>query len=413
MNSNSKNPIGQEIVRQDASTSPVAKLFFLFILALITSIGCKKNESSDGTSKEPECDPVHFNSVPANGVYIVMLNSTTDNAGSRTVQSVDQVRTVTNSLFRKYSIPNTQVDDVLNSINTGFIARLTKQQADELRTDKQVQLVEQDRVITLGVGCFTVVAPTSAQWGVRKIGAGDGIGKRVWIIDTGVQSDHPDLTVDKTLSKSFLTNETTFEDKNGHGTHVAGIIGALNNTRGVLGVASGVTIIALKALDGAGEGNSSTLIKALNYVGQNAKAGEVVNMSLGADTISLSLDNAVRTLADKGILFSIAAGNDAKLANLTSPARVNNANVFTVSAVDSLGRFAKFSNFGNDVVDLAAPGVDVISTWIGGQYARLSGTSMAAPHVAGILLLKGTKFNTSGSATNDPDGVPDPIVTFY
>lgn len=374
-------------------------------------MSCKKNDSVTSTLQAPVCEPVHFTSSAVNGTYIVMLSN--GSATSRSIQPADEVRAITNDLFRKHSIETTQLDDVLNSIGTGFVARLSQQQADELSTDSQVQLVERDRVIILDKGCFSVVAPSTAQWGVRMIGAGDGTGKRVWIIDTGVQSDHPDLNVDKTLSKSFLTTETSFEDKNGHGTHVAGIIGALNNTGGILGVASGVSIIALKALDGEGEGNSSNLIKALNYIGQNAQAGEVVNMSLGTDTISIALDNAVLALANKGLLFSIAAGNDAKKANLSSPARVNSPNVFTVSAIDSLGRFAKFSNFGNDVVDMAAPGVDIVSTWIGGRYARLSGTSMAAPHVAGILVLKGQRITTKGNATNDPDGVPDGIVTFY
>jgi subtilisin family serine protease len=234
----------------------------------------------------------------------------------------------------------------------------------------------------------------------------------VWIIDTGVETDHPDLDVDTVLSKCFVSNQTSFEDNNGHGTHVAGIIGALNNSFGVVGVAAGAKIIALKALDDDGKGSISQMIKALNYVAQNAKPGEVVNMSLGADTVSPALDNAVTTLANNGILFSIAAGNDARKADLSSPARVNNPNVFTVSAIDSLGRFASFSDFGNDVVDYAAPGVRIVSTYIHGQYARLSGTSMAAPHVAGILIVAGKNIHTNGSALNDPDGLPDPIASF-
>ncbi|MBC8034213.1 MAG: S8 family serine peptidase [Chitinophagaceae bacterium] len=321
--------------------------------------------------------------------------------------------TETSTLLSRHHIPERQLDMVLTNVGAGFIARLTRAQAAELKEDNQVKLVEQDRVIALGEGCFTVVSPSRAQWGVKRIGAGDGTGKRVWIIDTGVDMDHPDLLVDKTLSKSFITDETSVEDNNGHGTHVAGIIGALNNTTGVLGVASGVSIIALKALDNTGEGNASGLIRALNYVGQNAKAGEVVNMSLGTDTISNALDNAVRTLAERGILFAIAAGNEGRSANLSSPARVNSPNVFTVSAIDSLGKFASFSNFGNDAVDLAAPGVRITSTFSEGRYAILNGTSMAAPHVAGILVLKGTRFNTSGTASNDPDGIPDGIVSFY
>jgi subtilisin len=388
-------------------------LLLTVTIAAISAISCKKNDSpsSSSTMQEPECEPVQFNSAAIDGRYIIMLNDA--GATGRVMQSANQARIATSALRRKHRITDGQLDEVLNSIHTGFIARLTPQQADELKTDSEVQLVEQDRVITLGIGCFTVVKPSSAQWGVRRVGAGDGTGKRVWIIDTGVDPDHPDLNVDKTLSKSFITDETSIVDNNGHGTHVAGIIGALNNSIGTLGVASGVSIIALKALNGEGSGNTTGLIRALNYIGQNAQAGEVVNMSLGTDTISLALDNAVRTLADRGILFAIAAGNDRVKASLSSPARVNAPNIFTVSAIDSLGRFASFSDFGNDVIDFAAPGVNIVSTYSNGRYARLSGTSMAAPHVAGILVLNGAHIITKGTALNDPDGTPDPIAAAY
>ncbi|MBO9561662.1 MAG: S8 family serine peptidase [Niastella sp.] len=387
------------------------------LLAIAVSIailpGCKKDNSPAAalTQQEPECEPVRFTTTALNDTYIVIMND--EAPAGRLMQSTDQARAVTTSLFQRHKIATTQLDQAFNAIHIGCIARLTPAQAAALKEDNEVQLVEHDRVITLAEGCFTVVAPSTAQWGVRRVGVGDGTGKRVWIIDTGVDPDHPDLNVDQTLSRSFITSETTIEDNNGHGTHVAGIIGALNNTRGVLGVASGVSIIALKALDGEGNGNSSSIMRALNYIGQNAKAGEVVNISLGTDTISAALDNAVRTLADRGILFAIAAGNDAVKANLSSPARVNAPNVFTVSAIDSLGRLARFSNFGNDVVDFAAPGVDIVSTFSQGRYARLSGTSMAAPHVAGILVLNGARIVTKGTALNDPDGVPDPIAAAY
>jgi len=118
----------------------------------------------------------------------------------------------------------------------------------------------------------------------------------------------------------------------------------------------------------------------------------------------------VQAVAAKGIYVAIAAGNDSKNADLYSPGRVNGNNIYTVSAVDSLNNFASFSNYGNDVVDFAAPGVKILSTYKGGLYAKMSGTSMATPHVAGLLLLEGKNISYSGYALNDPDGTPDKIV---
>jgi subtilisin len=133
-------------------------------------------------------------------------------------------------------------------------------------------------------------------------------------------------------------------------------------------------------------------------------------MSLGEDKVSDILDQQVQVTASKGIYVSIAAGNDGKAADLYSPGRINGTNIYTVSAVDSLDNFASFSNFGNDAVDYAAPGVRILSTYKDGQYARMSGTSMAAPHVAGLLLINKGKLNFSTTAKNDPDGTADKIV---
>jgi subtilisin len=385
---------------------------YLFSACVLISAGCKKTDQPVKMSQTqiPDCEPITVFSTPINETFIVMLRDAGTQTGN--VQTLGVSTNAVSAIFSRHSIPENQRVAMLNYIHSGFIARLSRDQALALKQDQDVELVEQDRVIKLDVGCYELVSPSTVQWGVRRTGTADGTGKRVWIIDTGVDTDHPDLDVDTLLSKCFVTNETSVEDNNGHGTHVAGIIGALNNSFGVVGVAAGVKIIALKALNNDGEGSTSQLIRALDYVGQNALLGEVVNMSLGTDTISPSLDNAVLMLAEKGILFSIAAGNDSKKANLFSPGRVNHPNVFTVSAIDSLGNFASFSNFGNDVVDLAAPGVRIVSTYSQGRYARLSGTSMAAPHVAGILVVEGTKIHTRGVALNDPDGVPDPIASY-
>ncbi|MDX1604089.1 MAG: S8 family serine peptidase, partial [Salinimicrobium sediminis] len=123
---------------------------------------------------------------------------------------------------------------------------------------------------------------------------------------------------------------------------------------------------------------------------------------------SQALDDAVKAAAGKGIKFALAAGNESTDANNSSPARVNGTNIYTISAVDINDRFASFSNYGNPPVDFAAPGVSIKSTWKGGGYNTISGTSMASPHVAGILLLG--NVSSGGSASGDPDGNADAIA---
>lgn len=385
-------------------------LYSAILLSPVLFFSCKKEDSGIASTPpgEEPCAPVTFNSV-TDGNYIVLLQETS----SRIASDPSYLQRQAASMLETYDIAPDKINGFLQGEANGFVARLTTQQAASLAQDGNVKYVEPDRIIKLGTSCFTVVAPSTAQWGVKRTGVADGTGKTVWVIDTGIDFAHPDLNVDQARSKNFMSGGVSAADDNGHGTHVAGIIGALNNTTGVLGVAAGAKLVALKVLNASGEGNSSYIFQALNYINQYGVAGDVVNMSLGADTISSALDNTVKQLADKGILFSIAAGNESNLAILSSPGRVNHQNVFTVSAIDSTGRFASFSNFGNGVVDYAAPGVGIVSTFTNGRYARMSGTSMAAPHVAGILAINGRAVQSRGTATNDPDGNPDPIAVMY
>jgi subtilisin len=349
------------------------------------------------------------------GEYIITLKETTSLSSlSSTTRSNSNARiaALSEQLLDKHHVNSKFIKTTFSGHKNGFLATLTKAEATELQNESTVELVEPDRVVSV-CSCVDLVTPTSVTWSVRKTGYGNGENfqdKTVWIIDTGVDLDHPDLNVDKVRSLSFISGQTSADDNNGHGTHVAGIIGAINNTIGVVGVASGVKVVALKVLDQVGAGTLSSVVSAVAYVSQNGKAGDVVNMSLGLEGISATLDREVKAAADKGILFAIAAGNDGKSANNFSPGRVNHANVFTVSAVDSTGKFASFSNYGNDVIDVAAYGVRIFSTYMNGRYATLSGTSMAAPHVAGLLLIRGNNIPTFGVASNDPDGVADPIA---
>lgn len=252
--------------------------------------------------------------------------------------------------------------------------------------------------------------PTSPSqqtpWGITRVGGGiSGNYATAWVIDSGIHLAHPDLNVDRTRSRSFITGLTA-DDQNGHGTHVAGTIAALNNSVGVVGVAPGAPVVAVRVLNKKGSGSTSGVIAGVDYVSQTAAAGDVANMSLGGG-ISQALDDSVAAAAAKGIRFALAAGNESTNANTKSPARINGPNIYTVSAFGTGDVFASFSNFGNPPVDFAEPGVGILSTWLAGGYNTISGTSMATPHLAGLLLLGPVR--SGGTVIGDRDGTPDVI----
>ena len=382
--------------------------YFLVFFCLFY-ISCKKSDTpatNNVAGEEPCIVPrsVHDGDTVL-GQYIVAYSSTKILPNL----SATELTSTAERLLLKNNIKTGSLLKSFTGGPGGFVAKLSPDELSKLRKDASISKIEPDRIVALG-HCFTVVAPWLVTWNLHTVGYGDGTGKVAWVIDSGIDFDHPDLTVDKTRSKSFVANVSSATDENGHGTHVAGIIGANNNSIGMLGVASGATLISLRVLDKDGEGLLSSIIQALAYVEANGKAGDVVNLSIGEDGISEILDEQVLKTAAKGIFISIAAGNDHKAADLYSPARVNGKNIYTVSAVDSTGTFAGFSNYGNDVIDYAAPGVRILSTYINKQYAIMSGTSMAAPHVSGLLLLNVDNLNVSGTAVNDPDGSADGIV---
>jgi subtilisin family serine protease len=383
----------------------------IFLLAaIVVIVSCKKNnDSTRNGSGDDECV---MRSSTGNGEikasqYIVAFSPVINSRTSSRI-SLDQE---SRNVLQRNTIDVSALKTSFAGEPGGFIATMTTDQAEALRHDESIEAVEPDRIISLG-SCFTVVEPRLVTWNITRIGYGNGIGKTAWIIDSGIDFDHPDLTVDQGRSRSFVEGQTSADDENGHGTHVGGIIGAKNNTFGVLGVASGASLVSLKVLDKDGDGNLSYIIQALAYISTTADVGDVVNMSVGGESGSDILDQQVKNIAARGVYFAIAAGNENKLANLSSPARANAPNIYTISAVDSLDNFASFSNYGNDVVDFAAPGVHILSAWTDNRYAYASGTSMAAPHVAGLLLLRGRNITSSGVAKNDPDGTPDPIAHY-
>lgn len=260
-----------------------------------------------------------------------------------------------------------------------------------LQNDPRVAYVEPDLIATT----FAQTLP----WGIDRIDAdinstkaGDGTGTvtgvRAYILDTGIQLNHPDLSVAGSID---FTGKGTADDGNGHGTHVAGTVAAIDNASYVVGAAPGVSLYAVKVLADNGSGSFSQIIAGVDYVTQQKQANPaipaVVNMSLGArvnTTAYNSLDNAILNSINAGVVYCIAAGNSNADAKNFSPAHVREA--ITVGAYDINNNFASFSNWGS-YLDLNAPGVSILSTWIGGSTNTISGTSMATPHVAGTAAL--------------------------
>lgn len=298
---------------------------------------------------------------------------------------------------------------VYSSAIRGFSARMPAAVAARLAArNPSIVHYEPDRIMRIVMTQPPSDPPQETPWSITRVNGGVGAaGKTAWVIDTGVDLDHRDLNVDTGRSVTFARGRSA-DDGHGHGTHVAGTIAALNNDIGVIGVAAGASVVAVRVLGNTGSGRTSDVIAGVDYVAKNGKPGDVANMSLGGPG-SLALDQAVKNAAAKGVRFSIAAGNDARDAANTSPARAEGPNIWTVSAIDAADNFAVFSNFGPHI-ECAEPGVNVYSTYRNNGYATLSGTSMAAPHLAGVLLLGGPR--TDGFAKNDPDGAPDPICVY-
>jgi len=302
----------------------------------------------------------------------------------------------------------------------GYVAELTPAAVDRLRADPRVTAVEPDT--------WVHISDQQVPTGVRRIFADDNpvldidsqddvrVDVDVAVIDTGV-TRHPDLNVVARADCSLGICLSGFGmDDNGHGTHVAGTIGALDNGVGVVGVAPGARIHSVKVCLATGSCLSSALVAGIDYVTARAGTIEVANMSLGGAGTSTAVANAITRSVNAGVVYAVAAGNDAADASGFFPA--NHPDVITVSALaDSDGEpggvggnpacrpqshddaLADFSNFGA-TVEVAAPGVCILSTWNDGGLNTLSGTSMATPHVTGAaaILAAGT-----GDPTNRAD----------
>ena len=230
----------------------------------------------------------------------------------------------------------------------------------------------------------------TVPWGINMIGAltaqesNTGTGVKVAVIDTGIQLDHPDLNVVGNVT--FVSGTPNADDDNGHGSHVAGTIAAVNNSVGVIGVAPDVQLYAVKVLGSGGTGYTSDIIAGIEWSIDNGM--QVINMSFGSATGTTGLKDACDAAYNAGVVVVAAAGNNGSSAgtgdNVIYPA--NYDSVIAVAAVDNTKARASFSSTGPGV-ELAAPGVNIYSTTYNASYTNKSGTSMASPHVAGLAAL--------------------------
>jgi subtilisin family serine protease len=342
----------------------------------------------------------------------------------------------------------------------GFAAKVPPGQLKKLQADPNVESIVQDEVVSLpvekmakpgngGPGALAQTTPT----GILRIDgelsstiSGNGSGSvnvDVAVIDTGIQTNHPDLNV---VGGKNCSTGSSYNDGNGHGTHVAGTIAAKDDANGVVGVAPGARLWAVRVLNNSGSGTTSSVICGIDWVTANASTIEVANMSLGGSGTNSACNstdtyhNAICRSVAAGVTYAVAAGNSAADANNFRPATF--AEVITVSALadfngepgggaastcraDVDDTFADFSNYGADV-DIIAPGVCILSTWIGGGYNTISGTSMASPHVAGAAALYKASNpgatpaqvktaiqnagNLNWNTATDPDGNPERLL---
>ncbi len=273
-------------------------------------------------------------------------------------------------------------------------ATLSDEAVKKLRGHPDVAYVEEDVVLS-------ALAQT-VPWGVSRIHAdlvwptgNTGKGIKVAILDTGIDSTHPDLVVVGGINfagttKDGSTNSADWADGHGHGTHCAGIVAARNNDIGVVGVAPEAALYAVKVLSDSGTGYTSDIIQGLDWCAANGI--QVVSMSLGGGGTT-SLQAACDNAYAKGVVLVAAAGNSS--GPVMYPAAYSS--VIAVSATDSTDHLAYFSNYGPQIA-VAAPGVNIYSTYKGGSYAYMSGTSMACPHVSGTAALVWASGATSAQA---------------
>lgn len=355
------------------------------------------------------------------GEYIIIYREDKSISGKRA-----EMKSKSKQTLSKYAIAEDNIKQTyINAIQGFAIKNLSKKQVDILKNDPEIAYIEPNYIQKLDIDMGKPVStlPATVQnkavtndsqlangeflpWGVNRVGRADGSGRTCWIVDSGI-APHSDLDIDTNRSISFVGG--SWEDQNGHGTHVAGTVAAKNNGSGVIGVAYGATVVSVRVLNAQGSGNNAGVLAGIDYVANNASNGDTWNYSIGFRNrfTSQAIDDAFRNL--EGTTYgAMAAGNSNDDTQFYSPQRLQTGSSWCVGNMTNVDAPASSSSFGISV-DRWAPGTAVWSTWLNGQFNNISGTSMASPHVAGILLLRGNSTGTDGSVSKG--GHTDPIAT--
>ncbi|ATZ54237.1 Bcser1 [Botrytis cinerea B05.10] len=310
--------------------------------------------------------------------YIVVYN--TDITPEVTASHVDFVNAIVSKRDNAVSVgANYKIHDF-----AGYQISADEATIVEIANKPEVAYIEKDQKVYASA----LTTQSGSTWGLGRIShrakgttsyiydttAGSGV--TVYVVDTGVYAAHSQFGGRASMGANFVSGSAN-TDENGHGTHCAGTIGG-----STYGVAKAAKIVGVKVLDASGSGTNSGVISGIQWVATNGGAKSVLSMSLGG-SYSAAVNSAVTSTVAAGVTVVVAAGNDNTNAANTSPASTPNA--ITVGAIDSNDARASFSNYGA-VLDVFAPGVNVLSSWIGSTSATntISGTSMATPHVAGL-----------------------------
>jgi len=382
--------------------------------------GAKQTRTLSLLNAQPSKSPdATYHSVESKkaikGQYIVLLRDELKRFATQslTAQSALAQRTVSVkqlSLSERQSLLKTTSFDIAATVGgnvlqqypyavNGFAIQMSAAEVSQLLKDPRVLMVEPDQIMSVNA------TQDGATWGLDRIDqvdlplssdftyALDGSGVNAYVIDTGVLVSHSDFSGRAVSGWDFIDNDSDASDCNGHGTHVAGTLGG-----STYGVAKNVTITGVRVLGCNGSGTNSSVIAGIDWVAANAVAPAVANMSLGGGSSAI-LDQAVNNAIDAGITFVVAAGNSNINACYGSPNRVPAA--ITVASSTSQDSRSSFSNWGT-CVDLFAPGSAITSAWHNGGINTISGTSMAAPHVAGAAALY---------LQAHPSALPDEVAT--